>query len=169
MRELSKALDNVQVTYEQLVGVANDIIAKCVSSSDSIIKDINKNVENLSNDDVRNYMLKLSLLSYSFSDIKEKSALKAECAETLRKEAYAKNFNTQDGSVAVRENQAMINSSEEVLVELIYEMVASTLKTKLDEIHRVVDTLKTIITSRLSEAKLTQNISVGEINEKTYM
>ena len=169
MKELSKALEQVQVTYEQLVSVANDIISKCTNNSDAIIKEINKNIENLTNDDFRNYMLKLSLISYSFSDIKEKSSLKAECAETIRKETYARNFNTQDGSVAVRENQATINTSEEILVELIFEMVASSLKTKLDEIHRVVDTLKMVLTTRLSEAKLTQTISVGENNEKSFL
>ena len=32
--------------------------------------------------------------------------------------------------------------------------VASTLKTKADEIHRVVDALKTVLLSRQTEAKL---------------
>ena len=43
------------------------------------------------------------------------------------------------------------------------------LKTKSDEIHRVVDSLKNILISRASEAKLTPNITGGEIGEKSYI
>ena len=108
-----------------------------------------------SNEAIRDLMLKLSLRSYSFAEIKERSAFKSELAETLRKEAYAKNFNSAEGTVAVRENTAVLNSSSEILANQIYELVADIFKSKLDETHRIVAALTSVLMSRMSEAKLT--------------
>ena len=154
MADLTNAMAVCDVTYNELVAVANGIIERCTLKLDEVVSTIYSGTEGISNEAVRQAMLNLSLLSYSFSEIKEKAAMKAECAEVLRKEKYAKQFNNADGSVASRENTATLNVSEEILVETIYNMVASVLKVKLDEAHRVVDTLKSVLTSRLAEAKL---------------
>lgn len=153
-QNVSVALDNIDMTYDELIGVANDILNDVVGDLDRMMESAYNDIELLSNDAIRDLMLKLSLRSYSFSEIKEKSQFKAVLGETLRKEAYAKNFNSTEGTVAVRENTAIINTSAEILAEEIYSIVASLFKTKLDELHRVVDTLKTVLMSRLTEAKL---------------
>lgn len=155
---LDEALNNANVTYKQLVEIANEIVSKCTDSIDNIIKPAQESIEKLTNDDIRTLMLKIAMASYAFSEIKEKSAFKAQCAEALRKESYANEFNSAVGSVAAKENTATVNISDEIIVENVYDLVASLLKTKLDEMHRVVDVLKTVLMSRLSEAKLT-NVS----------
>ena len=81
---------------------------------------------------------------------------KSEIAEMVRKEKYAVEYNAASGAVAARDNEATLNSSDEKVIEMIYSLVASELKVKLDELHRIVDSLKTVLTSRLSEAKITQ-------------
>lgn len=155
--QLNKALDSVDMVYNDLVVIANSIIDPYVQPINEYINQATDK-DNLSNDEIRELMFRLALKSYSFSEIKEKSSLKAECAETLRKESYAKKFNSLDGTVAYKENQAIVETSEELLTETIYELVSDLFKTKLDELHRVVDVLKTILMSRNSEAKLSQGI-----------
>lgn len=153
-RSLEEALKNTDTTYNELVEIANKMIRIYTGDIDKVIADVS-NIENLTNDDIRNTMTKLSLKAYQFGDVKEKSSLKAECAEALRKEAYAKEFSLGDGSVASKDTNATLNISNEIMTEAIYNLVASLFKTKLDEIHRVVDTLKTVLMSRMQEAKLT--------------
>ena len=155
---LNEALTNTNTTYKQLVEIANDIVEKCTKNIDELIKNAQDRIETMTNEEIRIFMIKVAMASYTFSEIKEKSAFKAQCAEALRKEAYATNFNEAVGSVAAKENTATINISDEIVVENVYNLVASLLKTKLDEMHRIVDVLKTILMSRLSEAKL-NNIS----------
>ena len=104
-------------------------------------------------------MLKLSIRAYSFGDVKERSAIKAECAEILKKEAYAVSFNSSEGSVAVKDNTSILNISNEIVSECIYNLVASLFKIKLDELRRVIDILKTILMSRLSEMKMSSSIT----------
>ena len=47
------------------------------------------------------------------------------------------------------------------MVELLYELISNLLKTKLDELHRLTDTLKSILMSRMQEAKFL-NTSVAD-------
>ena len=153
---IQKALDEVDMTYAQLIEIANDILEHVAGDVNALVSEINERAESLSNEDIRAYMVKLALKSYSFSEIKEKAAFKATLAETIRKNAYAKTFGDLEGSVAAKESRAILQTSEEFLAEALYELVASLFKTKLDEAHRVVDVLKTTIMSRMQEAKLTQ-------------
>lgn len=151
---VTKALENIDATYDSLIVIANDIFNVVASEIDMLMKIAYDNADSMTNDSIRDLMMKLSLRSYSFSEIKEKSAFKAVLGETLRKETYAENFNKAEGTVAVRENTAILNSSPEILAEEIHTLVSNMLKTKLDEIHRVVNTLQTVLMTRMQEAKL---------------
>lgn len=153
-KNVSKALENINEVYDSLIGVANDIFNATTSELDNLINTAYLNCESMTNDSLRDLMMKLSLKSYSFSEIKEKSAFKAALGEVLRKEAYAENFNKSEGTVAVRENTAILQSSEEILSEEIHNLVSGMLKTKLDEVHRVINTLQTVLMTRMQEAKL---------------
>lgn len=161
-KNVTAALDAIDATYSELVGIANDIARGVVGDLDIIMDSAYMDVERLSNDAIRDLMLRLSLRSYSFSEVKEKAAFKAALGETLRKEAYATNFNSAEGTVAVRENTATLNSAQEILAEEIYNLVAAIFKSKLDETHRIVNTLQTVLMSRMSEAKLANAGDVGE-------
>ena len=156
-KDVSKALDNIDATYDELIVIANDIIDNVAGDIKIMMQSTYKNIENLTNEDLRGLILKLSLRSFTFSEIKDKSLFKATLAETLRKEAHAIAFGGAEGTATAKENQAILNTSEEILAEEIYDLVANLAKTTLDEIHRVVDSAKTVLMSRLSEAKLTQN------------
>ncbi len=71
-------------------------------------------------------------------------------------------FNKSEGSVAAKEHTATINTSDKILTNIIYDIIANMFKTKLDECHRVVAALTTVLTSRMSEAKLKANLCGNE-------
>ena len=154
-KELSQAIDAVEITYSEIIDIANESVKELTGDLDELLENVFHGIENLTNDSIREIMLRLSLRAFSFSAIKDKAGFKAILAETLRKEAYAKQFSTLDGSVAAKDTKATLNISEQIIVEHIYNLTASLFKTRLDEVHRCVDTLKTVLMSRLSEAKLT--------------
>lgn len=159
--DLQKALDATQATYAYLVGIANGITKEYVDEVNALIEEAYDNVDNLSNGAIRNLILRISLKAFALGDVKEKSGLKAACAEALRKEAYAKAFNGSDGSVAAKDSSATLDTSKEILVGKIYETVAAILKTKLDECHRVVAALTTVLTSRMAEEKAKAELQKG--------
>lgn len=152
--KLQTALDNTESTYGELVEIANDMVHAYTAEVDALIKKASDNIENLSNEAIRQLLLKLALKGYTFSEIKEKATLKAECATALKNEAYARQYNVAEGSVEARKNTALVESSSEVLAEALYELVAALLKSKGDHINRTVDALKSVLVSRAAEAKL---------------
>ena len=153
-KELTNAIDNVQIVYEDIIDIANESVKELTGDLDDYLDRVYNNVEHLSNDDIRDILLRLSLRAFSFSAIKDKAAFKATLAETLRKEAYATKFNTLEGTISSKDSQATLLISNEIVSEHLYNLTAALFKTRLDEVHRVVDTLKTVLMSRLSEAKL---------------
>lgn len=158
---LQTALDNTESTYQELVEVANGIVATYTAEVDQIIAGAVANVESLSNENIRQLLMILALRAFSFGEVKEKSALKAQCAKALHDEMYARQFNQAEGSVEARKNMATLESSSELLAESLYELVYSLLRTKADNINRVVDTLKSVLVSRAAEAKLMAGSSNG--------
>ena len=154
---LNEALDNVEMTYQELNSIAKDITADFFEPVDALVDEL-KNVNELTNDDIRNYMIKLALSSYSLVEVKEKSALKAECSEALRKEAFARNYSEAEGTASAKENTAMLNTSPEMVSEALFNLVSNLFKSKVDQIHRLIDALKSILMSRNMEAKLTTNV-----------
>lgn len=153
-QNVTAALNNIDMTYEELIDIANDTCKEVVGDLDELMNNAYDNIENLSNEAIRNLLLKLSLRSYSFAEIKEKAQFKAVLGEAIRKEAYAKNFNATEGTVAVRENISIISTSAEILAEEIYTLIANIFKIKIDEVHRAVDALKSVLMSRMQEAKM---------------
>ena len=67
---LQEALDNVEMTYQELNTIAKDIVSEFFAGADSLIYEL-KDINELDNDSIRNYMIKLSLTAYSLSEVKE--------------------------------------------------------------------------------------------------
>ena len=61
--------------------------------------------------------------------------------------------------MAVKDNNSVLSISNEIVTECIYNLVASLFKIKLDELRRIIDILKTILMSRLSEMKMSSGIT----------
>lgn len=159
--KLNKALQNVEMTYADLVEIANAMTKPLFDPINEIVDKISAHTSGLPVDYIRDSILELQLKAYSISEIKEKSALKAELAEALQKEQYAISFNGMDGSAAAKDKLALVAVSEEILTETLYNLVANLFKTKVDQIHRLVDCLKSILMSRMQETKF-MNIGAAE-------
>ena len=151
--KLENALNNIETTYGELVEIANDMLKPMFSPINDLVGKINATVNALSVDQIRDYILQLQLKAFEISETKEKAALKAELAETLQKEKFAISFNNLEGSAAVKDKLATVENSSEVVAEALYNLVSNLLKTKLDQLHRLVDALKSILVSRMQETK----------------
>lgn len=155
--EVQAALDAVDMTYSELIDIVDDTRKSVMEDCDLLIEDVSNNIQDMSNDKIRDTLMRLSLKSYYLASIKDKSAFKANLAETIRKEAYAKAFGNAVGTVAQKDGQALLDTSSQAVAEKIHDLMADLFKSSTDEIHRTIDVLKTVLMSRLSEAKLVSN------------
>lgn len=155
--DLTKGMDDIQAIYSSLNSQAKQIVKEYTAPIDSIIKQISNNINELTNEDIRRLELQLSLRAYDLGDLKDKTNIAAEIAEIVEDETIADAYNTAAGTNEQRKNIAILASSKEKAVAKLYKLISSQIKTKLDEAHRVVDTLKSILISRASDRKLTDN------------
>lgn len=161
--KLETALTNVETTYGELVEIANSMLKPMFDPINQLVSQINATVNALTIEQIRDYILQLQLKAFEISETKEKAALKAELAETLQKEKYAVSFNSLEGSAAVKDKLALVETSSEFVSETLYNLVANLLKTKVDQLHRLVDALKSILMSRMQETKFMNIGSNAEI------
>ena len=145
-RKLELALEAVETTYGDLIGISNDMLNPIFTPINEVVSNVNASINAMSIEQIRDYILTLQLKAFEISEIKEKAALKAELAETLQKEKLA-----------------LVETSAEIVSEALYTLVANLLKTKLDQIHRLVDALKSILMSRMQETKFMNIGSTAEI------
>ncbi len=153
-KDLNKSLDNVEMTYSQVAEIASSILQDILKPVDNIINVMGDDINSLSLDQLKDYMWKLQHKAYTLSEVKEKSLLKAELAEMIQKEKSANSYMQAEGTNEAKKSVALLESSEETVVQALYENISNQLKTKVDQIHRLVDCLKSIIMTRMQELKL---------------
>lgn len=153
-KDLNMALEAVEMTYAQIKDIADSMLAAPFEEPNRIIESIQFNVESMSIDLLRDYILRLQLAVYSLSELRDRSGIKASCAEAIRKEAYAAAYVGQEGTAGVKDSNTTLAISENIVAQCLYDLVASLVKTKVDQLHRMIDSLKSILMSRMQEAKL---------------
>ena len=162
--KLENALTNVETTYGDLVElVYKNMLDPVFKPINDLVNTISSTINALSIEQIRDYILQLQLKAFEISETKEKAALKAELAEALQKEKFAVSFNKLEGSAAVKEKLALVEAAPETVSEALYNLVANLLKTKLDQLHRLVDALKSVLVSRMQETRFMNIGSTGEI------
>lgn len=161
--KLSSALNNVECTYKELVEISNNILDPIVGPANTLVSTVNAQINSLSIDQIRDFILQLQLKAFELAEIKEKATMKAELSEALQKEKFATTFNGLDGSAAVKEKIALVESSSETVSTVLYELISSLLKSKVDQLHRLVDCLKSILMSRMQETKFMNIGTTAEV------
>ena len=119
MDDFNVADKNVNDVYKDIGKIAKKLVDEKSKAIDDLIKTLS-NVESLSDEEIRKYMLKISLESYSFSEIKEHSAMKQDCAAALMKETQANIFNSETGTAEVRRNKSITDSNAQITVNILY-------------------------------------------------
>lgn len=153
-KDLNKALEAVEMTYAQIKEIADNMLAVPFEEPNRIMETIQHNVESMSIDLLRDSILRLQLAVYSLSELRDRSGIKANCAEAIRKEAYAASYIGQEGTAGVKDSNTTLEISENIVAQCLYDLVASLVKTKVDMCLRMIDSLKSILMSRMQEAKI---------------
>ena len=163
--EIKQADAEVKELYSNLKPVVNSMVLRYSSDVDSIISDIRKNIDTMTNKEIQDVMLRLAIESYHLAGIKDLSALKEDCSKALLNEGLANSYNGATGTAAYRTNQSIIDTTDKKAVNIIYGAISNSLKTKLDEVHRLTGVLSNILISRNAEAKLTNGRAIENRTE----
>lgn len=147
--------------FKDLMPIVNSVVQKYSTQIDKIVKEVKK-IETLTNEDIRNKMLELSIECYFFGTNVAQSSLMSDCANVLYKESVAKEYSNAIGTQSERTSMSTIMSINKQVVNTLYRAVNELMKSKLDEAHRLVNTLNSVLISRSAEEKLNRRDIVNE-------
>ena len=150
---LEQANKDVNEVYSQLNEAVKEVTAEITKPLDDIIKELSKGVNLFSNSELWDFQLRLGLESYRLSIVKEQSSLKDACAQALYKEGLARSFSETSGAVELKKQTSILATADKQAVSILYTSISNLLKTKLDEVHRLVNIIQNIQISRAAEAK----------------
>ena len=91
-KSIKDALEQVELTYQELVEVANDMVNPFVDPINKLVDNLT-NINDLSTNEIRNFMIDIAINSYRLGEVKEKASLKSELAEAIRNEIREKQDN----------------------------------------------------------------------------
>lgn len=161
-KDLNKALETVEITYSQIRQLADDMLFNAFEPINNLVNEITGHIESMPIELLRDYLLRVQLAAFSISELKDRSGIKAVCAEAIRKEAYATSYLSQEGTQSAKDASATLAIAENIVAQCLYELVASLVKTKLDSLYRLADTMKSVLMSRMQEAKF---LNLGTSND----
>ena len=152
---MNKKLDEAAVDeiYFQLSDAVKETVSEITKPIDDIVQELSKGINLFSNSELWDFQMRLGVEAYRLSNMKELSALKDACAEALYKEGLAKAYAEASGAAETKKQASVLATIEKQAVSMLYNSIASILKTKLDEAHRLVNIIQNIQISRAAEAK----------------
>ena len=151
--KLKAALDRLETDYGEISSIADSLVKPITERADRAIEYLNDHVHDLTIDQLREKLLELQLAAEGLSATREKTAVKADLATALKKEKSAVEFLSADGSVAAKQSAADLASQPEAAAELLSELVSGLIKTKVDQLQRLVQVLQSVLMSRMQETK----------------
>ena len=159
--EIEQARKECQHVFLQLKPLAKEAVSKYSGPIDDIVKKMSK-LDYMSDEEIRQTMMKLSIECYFFGNYTAESALMSDCASVLYKEKNAREYSTASGTQAEKNSVATINSMDKQAVSSLYKMVKDLMGIKLDEAHRLINTLNSVLISRSAEKKIKAGVRDSE-------
>lgn len=166
--KVKKLLEDTDENSQYFTSITNNVIDSYVGDLDLIMNnlyDIINNNQNLTNDSIENYMLRLSNTLYYLGDRLEIVGIKADVAKAAKQEVYNRAYldnqikdSEKKNKTTVAENQAVAeeNSKYESIITSIFERVYKVIRFKIDAGQEMLKTLSKILTKRLQEFDLTK-------------
>lgn len=151
--KIESAKKEVEEIYAYLSDAVRETTREYTKVLDDIVAELDKDINLFTNSELWNFQVRLGIEAYRLGNIKEQGLLKESCAETLLKEGVAKAFTTATGTQEIKKQQSILDTVDKQALSMLYSSVASLLKTKCDEAHRLVNILQSIQISRAAEAK----------------
>ncbi len=158
--KFKEANGTVNSVYKALATIKDDTVKRYCGTLDSIMSKLQKNVDSMSDKEIRKAMLDINCELYELSKARDKSSLTSAISIALNKEDYANSLQQAVGkTVEDKKNEAILNSSESNAVSILYSSISDALKFRHEVANKMLSTLTNLLISRASERKF--DLSIG--------
>lgn len=151
--DISSEKKEVDELYKQLKDGAIESVNAMTATLDGMIKQLDSGVSTMSNSELWDMQMKLGVETYKLGIAKEQSALKSTCSDAFYKLSLAQSFCSIDGAQETKKQKSIADNIKTQAIAMLYTSASSILKMKMDEAHRIVNIIQSILISRASDAK----------------
>lgn len=158
-------VEHVEKDSSSLDSIIDKVVSESTGALEAYVDNIRKFLENgteeVSLDDLNNMALRVASYLFFLSSHVEKVGLRSSIANIIRDEKYNKCYiSIEKGTIADKQAQALEEVKEEELVNIIFDRAYKILKNRYSSAERLNDTLRKIISSKISEMELTRKVDV---------
>lgn len=151
--------NNVENNSKELEEIVEKIVAKYTSDIDEYVtrvRDFLVNSEDeLTDTDLNKILITLCAHSYFITSKQELLGIRADISDMLRQTKYSENYVNNTGTVANRQMLSELAVKEEDVVSVVYNRAYKLLKNKADTVNRFIDSVKKILSVRITLMELT--------------
>ena len=152
---LRKAEEDVNVNAQTIQAIVDRLVEKYCGPLDAFMVQVKPVLEDtkrpITDDELEAAMLKISSLCYFTGDAMENLGIRADMAESIRREAYHKARGTATGTVDDKNTVAEMASLRESMVKDAYDRAYRKIKLKLELGQNVYSALKRVMNKRCLE------------------
>lgn len=167
VEKVQKLMNDTETNVDYFNSTITQVVKKYSESLDNLMSDLYieciKN-KNATTDILEQYYLELSNMIYFMIEKLEQISVFADMSKSASKEVYSKSYLSNQvkesgtgknkTTVAELQAQAEIDSQYEAVVSSIYEHAYKVVKGKIDSGKDMMNTLRKIITHRMTEEQL---------------
>lgn len=158
--EIVKKLSRVDDSGKKLDSIINSIVNSYCKELDDFISKIYTMISNKDVDvpdvDIEYMILQLPCLMYFLSNNMEDLGIREDIARGIEREKYNEILFNTEGKVSEKESAAQNGSQEESIVTAINSRSYRKLKARLEYASATLESLKKVITNRISDKELTR-------------
>lgn len=152
---VNKVESRVDVDSQLMQNVVDRLVDSYCGPLDRFMANVKPILEDtqrpITDDELEAAMLKITSLRYFTGDAMENLGIKADMAESIRKEAYNAAREAALGTVADKNAVAEAKSVDETLVKAAYDRAYRKIKLKLELSSDVYSALKRVMDKRMKE------------------
>lgn len=149
---------------ESLTSVVRDMVKAIVDEAcqeldnymsliDEILRDSNNPV---SDEELEDFTLNLPSLLYLVSARREALKVKEDVAKAIHKDVYNRVREKAQGTVADKDTAADLAAQSEAITVIVLQRAGSTIKTREEAAWEMLNSVKKVLTRRISELELTR-------------
>ena len=147
---------------EKLVKEAVD---KCCLDLDNIVFDIRsaimEDITIVTNETLHKMIADLATMLYASVSQLENLGIKEDVSKKLKNDVFSRVKQETEGTVANKEAAATLASQSEDVVLTVYSRAYKQAKSKIDAGYEVLNVIKKILTTRISELELSNSRYIG--------
>lgn len=151
--------DNVENNSLQIEDIVNAVVAKYTDKLDEYMENIHRVLtvekDELTETELNKILITLCAHSYFINTKQELLGIRADISKMVRDTKYSNEYIISTGTVANRQMLSELAVKEEDVVSVVYDRAYKILKNKSNVVSQTIDSIKKILTVRMSMMELT--------------